>query len=64
MRVVDAGAIAVVDDNESIGQVIARDCMLDAFHAASPPSRKAVPTAPGYEEITPASSRRVTRHGI
>lgn len=34
VRVVDAGAIAVVDGNEGVGQVIARDCMLDAVARA------------------------------
>lgn len=33
-RVVDAGAIAVVDGHEGVGQVIARDCMLDAVARA------------------------------
>jgi LDH2 family malate/lactate/ureidoglycolate dehydrogenase len=34
VRVVDAGAIAVVDGREGVGQVIARDCMLDAVARA------------------------------
>jgi len=34
VRVVDAGAIAVVDGQEGVGQVIARDCMLDAVARA------------------------------
>jgi LDH2 family malate/lactate/ureidoglycolate dehydrogenase len=34
VRVVDAGAIAVVDGAEGVGQVIARDCMLDAVARA------------------------------
>jgi LDH2 family malate/lactate/ureidoglycolate dehydrogenase len=33
-RVVDAGAIAVVDGHEGVGQVIARDCMRDAVARA------------------------------
>ena len=33
-RVVDAGAIAVVDGREGVGQVIARDAMLDAIARA------------------------------
>ena len=33
-RVIDAGAIAVVDGHEGVGQVIARDCMLDAVARA------------------------------
>lgn len=34
VQVVDAGAIAVVDGQEGVGQVIARDCMLDAVARA------------------------------
>ncbi len=34
VRVVDAGAISVVDGQEGVGQVIARDCMLDAVARA------------------------------
>ena len=34
LRVVDAGAIAVVDGREGVGQVIARDAMLDAVARA------------------------------
>lgn len=34
VRVVDAGAVAVVDGREGVGQVIARDCMRDAVARA------------------------------